>query len=294
MKRRVDLGAGSLDMLLDTMCNTFGGVCFIALLVAILSAMLPKDATPQEDAEPDVQKLVEDERLAQLQRRRDELKAAAQLQIDLLEAATNATDAITVSEAELVADLAKKDDVVRDLRTKLRAMEEEIARLSTATEYNKAEAERLKKLAEALRHQTEEAEKARRRMVRTPLERELSGVRPFDLWIWRGRIYNIRNPSECRCDEQGYGASKEWHYTVIPGAGTLLDATYLRSSDFDAIVRQLGGMTYARIYVDSEQGSFVSLCLLRDELIRRGLRYNWHVNDRATLDFVVGSDEKVQ
>ena len=40
MKRRTS-PSGSMDMLLDTMCNTFGGVCFIALMVAILSAVVP-------------------------------------------------------------------------------------------------------------------------------------------------------------------------------------------------------------------------------------------------------------
>ncbi len=41
MKRSI-LISQSLDMLLDTMCNTFGGICFIALLVALISASTPK------------------------------------------------------------------------------------------------------------------------------------------------------------------------------------------------------------------------------------------------------------
>ena len=294
MKRGASPGAGSLDMLLDTMCNTFGGVCFIALLVAILSAMLPKDTAAPEEDEPDVAALVEDERMAQLLRRRDELKAAAELQRELLAAATNDTGAITVTEAELVAKLSEKDDSLKELQEKLRGMEEEIARLSTSDEYNKAEAERLRKLAEELRKEIAKAEDARRRTVRTPLERELGGVSPFDLWI-RGRfIYVGGDPSQCHCDEEGYGDNKRWHYTVLPERGARLDAAYLRSPDFDAILRRLGGMTYARIYIGADRDSFASLCLLRDELVRLRLRYNWYVNDGDTLDFVSGRDEKVQ
>ena len=41
--------SGSMDMLLDTMCNTFGGVCFIALLVTLLSAIWPKDIETDRD-----------------------------------------------------------------------------------------------------------------------------------------------------------------------------------------------------------------------------------------------------
>lgn len=37
MKRRALIPADSLDLLLDTMCNTFGGIILIALLVALLS-----------------------------------------------------------------------------------------------------------------------------------------------------------------------------------------------------------------------------------------------------------------
>ena len=42
--------SGSLDMLLDTMCNTFGGVCFIALLVSVISISLPPDRAGDADA----------------------------------------------------------------------------------------------------------------------------------------------------------------------------------------------------------------------------------------------------
>ena len=50
MKHRSSTTAGSLDMLLDTMCNTFGGVCFIALMVAIISASLPANQDDEKDA----------------------------------------------------------------------------------------------------------------------------------------------------------------------------------------------------------------------------------------------------
>lgn len=50
-RRRGNLQADSLELLLDTICNTFGGILFIALLVALLARETPsqKDTT---DADP--------------------------------------------------------------------------------------------------------------------------------------------------------------------------------------------------------------------------------------------------
>lgn len=44
MKRRALAPADSLDLLLDTMCNTFGGIILIALLVALLARQTPQQS----------------------------------------------------------------------------------------------------------------------------------------------------------------------------------------------------------------------------------------------------------
>jgi hypothetical protein len=279
-------------MLLDTMCNTFGGVCFIALLVAILSAMLPKPVPEGEDGEPDTARIVENERLAQLQRRRDELRAAEAIQRELLSASFEDGGNITATEAELAAELAEREDAIRDLKAKLLGMEEEIVRLATSTDYNKAEAERLRKLAERLREDIEQLQNAHCRTVRMPLEHELAGIRPVSWWLKGGRLFDIEDSTQCHCRPEGIGLFRKWHYTVIPGAGNRVTKAWVRGPALEAIARRLGGMQYARIFVDS--ASFGELCLLRDEFVRRGLRYNWHLIESDTLDLVVGTDERVQ
>lgn len=278
-------------MLLDTMCNTFGGVCFIALLVAILSAMVPKTTVSATELEQDTGRMVENERLAQLRMRRDELRQAATLLEDLL-SASSTNETITVTEAEIAAEIAAKADAITELRKKLKGMEEEIARLATSEEYNKAEAARLRKLADELRDELEKAELERRRIVRTPMEREVAGLEPFDLWIRDNHVYVVNDSSQCRCEERGFGNSREWRYTVIHGRGSLVDPAFFGGAAFSSIVRRLGGMRYARIHCDSN--SFSALCLLRDDLVRRELRYNWYVCDKDELTFVFGTDSKVQ
>ena len=52
MSRKREGPDGSLELLLDTICNTFGGVLFISILVVILLNMSSKQAetTPPTDA----------------------------------------------------------------------------------------------------------------------------------------------------------------------------------------------------------------------------------------------------
>lgn len=289
MKRRTrEVGAGSLDMLLDTMCNTFGGVCFIALLVAILSAMLPKDASDEEE---DVRRMAVDETVAELVRKRDEFREAVKLKEDLLHAyETNATDAI--SAADVAALSGDKDAEEARLRKKLVELEEQIKTAATATEYNEKEHARLMKLSDELKRKLADFKDASRRTVRTPTERNLSGWGSFDVWIRHGDFFELHNPDQCSCEENGYGDEKTWDYRCIPGKGFKLDDAFLQSEQYRRIIGKIGGKTFVRIFADPE--SFPALCRLRDDLIRRGFNYNWRARDVDVLGFVSGIDNTVQ
>jgi hypothetical protein len=48
MSRRAAPSGDSLDLLLDTICNTFGGILFIAMLVVILTNQMSHDSSPSE------------------------------------------------------------------------------------------------------------------------------------------------------------------------------------------------------------------------------------------------------
>ena len=288
MRRRGESGAGSLDMLLDTMCNTFGGVCFIALLVAILSAMLPKESSSEED---DVRRMAVDETMAELIRTRDELRVAVDLQRDLLETyTTNATSAI--SAADVVSLAGDKDAEMAKLRKRLLELEEQIRKAMTDTDYNEQEYARLMKLSDELKRKIADFKDARRRTVRTPTERSLPGLSAFDIWLRDGLLYQMNNEEQVRCDRNGFGEATTWDYHCIPGKGYRMDEAFLNGPGFQNVVDHAGRTAFFRIWTDSR--SFPELCLLRDELIRRGFKYNWQVTDLETLHFVVGSDTTVQ
>ncbi len=282
-------GAGSLDMLLDTMCNTFGGVCFIALLVAILSAMLPKDSGA---AEEDVRKLAEDERLSQLVRTRDDLKVALETQRDILaQYGTNGLS--TVTAADIAKSMKDKAAEIKRLAARRIELEEEIKKLATDDQYNRKEFERLKKLEEELKRKIADFKDARKRVVRTPVEREEFGWDPWDFWIRDGRLRERFNTSQVSCREVGFGQNSESHYTCIPGTGWRLTDDFLSGSDYASVLRRIpGGKTYVRIFVDRQ--SFAEACRLRDDLIRRNIRYNWYWTDNDELVFIFGSDSKIQ
>lgn len=268
-------------MLLDTMCNTFGGICFIALLVAILSNALPHpDRTPEENA----RKLLEDERLARLARERDEVAAGVELWKELMSEAV--PEGAAADEAEEVGQ-----ETVAALHEKETALEEEIKKLATDREYNRREAERLRLLAAETRRTLEEERERRNRKVRTPLEHELTGWSPVDVWIRGGRLRSLDDRSQVSVREEGYGEEMTWTYRVA-GEGTAVDERLWANPAWRRIERALAGHRFLRIYSDG--ASFPELCMVRDRLAEEGRRYNWYWHDGEELRFVVGSDSKVQ
>ena len=275
-----DGGTGSLDMLLDTMCNTFGGVCFIALLVALISSALPKPA-PEEGGR-DARKLLADERLSRLARERDEARAAVALWEGMLAEAVGEEKAVDVAAAE---------EDLEALRARVTFLEEEIRKRETDRAYNRKEAERLRLLAAVLERKLEEESERRKRQVRTPMEHEMAGWSPIDVWLRHGRLHVLDNPAHARVRTEGAGDWMTWTYRIA-GDGWEVDGALWRSAGWREIESELGGRRFLRIYCDRE--SFGALCALRDRLVAAGRQYNWHWTEEDELVFSVGRDERVQ
>ncbi len=77
MKRSNNSQGDSLDLLLDTICNTFGGVLFISLLVVILLNMTSKTASVTPPPQASHETLVEQEEQLQESRQRLETMTKA-------------------------------------------------------------------------------------------------------------------------------------------------------------------------------------------------------------------------
>ena len=291
MKNRSSSGAGSLDMLLDTMCNTFGGVCFIALMVAIISASLPtsqdaeaKDATVSEQ-------MIINKETARLVRERDELKSAIAIQKSFV--ATNTTkEAQALSAAQLAHSISSNATELVKLKNEKLELEDKLAKLTTDISYSKNEARRLERLLKEMEERLGKPANMKNRAVRTPVERELVGYRSLDVWIRNGRLYCLWNENQVECKTTVGPKGREWDFTARPGAGFLLAEAFYHSAEYRQLVGMVTGRMFMRIYCDST--SFAQLCNLRDDLIRRRLMYNWHVCEDQTIHFVEGYDGRVQ
>lgn len=279
-----------MDMLLDTMCNTFGGVCFISLMVAILSAAAPKSADDAEAAASEAQ-LTDRETIA-LRNRRDSLKSAIAIQEDFVKNAT--TGVVTRAQlAKLLETARNNEEELRNLAKKRDEYLDELARLKTQSAYSRREAARLERLLAELENNAEKPLFDRRRAVRTPVERTLPNLRTIDVWIHRHRLYLMSDSRDVSFKDASDGERRKWECRIVPGGGVRLDEVFFeRSEQWRKLKAWFGERSYVRIYSDTE--SFDELCLLRDALIHNKSMYNWHIHEEDTIKFVEGYDGNVE
>ena len=293
--RRVE--SGSMDMLLDTMCNTFGGVCFIALMVTILSAALPRGDEPDVEAQSQmVARSIAEKERNQLLRRREELRTAIAIQEDFLK--RNSTSVVVKADLICMAGKIASDEGQIKLYEKKRVEYlDELAKLKTKVSYNKREAARLARLLKEMEDKVGAPLFDRHRVVRTPKERKIEGLRTIDLWLHQRRLYLMDGGSGAVKEEnlRGVAGQRQWDVRLVYGKGLLITEDFFKSglgNDWVRLQRDIGPSTYVRIFTDSV--SFAELCLLRDALISRNSMYNWILNEEDVIHFVEGYDGFVQ
>ena len=290
--RRRHGDSGSMDMLLDTMCNTFGGVCFIALMVAIISASVPKGEEGDDGLQVSEERIATKE-IAKLKRRRDMLKTAVELQSEFIK---NATTGVVMKAdlAKMVADVSNSEENLRLYEKKRVEYLDELAKLKTSASYSRREAARLARLLKELEDKVGRPLFDRHRVVRTPNEREVQGLSIVNVWLHERRLY-LMDDRSCVSETETMDVSgrKVWECRLIKGHGVAVDDDFFRSGkEWRELMSKLGPFRYVRIFVDTV--SFDELCLLRDALINRGSMYNWKVHESDVIQFVEGYDGRVQ
>lgn len=287
MKRRGEGTGDSFDMLLDTMCNTFGGVCFIALMISITSVLMPDG---EADGIREAERMATDREVAKLVRERDELKSAIRLQREFVE--KSATNGTAIAISDLAVQAASNTAAVTELRRRRQELEDEFAKRTTDVEYSRREHARLKRLLKDMEESLESKSARRSRTIRTPVERALAGYRPVDVWLKGSVMYVLHNEAHCKRREWDENGEKNWGYTVQPGGGFRMGRKFLNSREFKSVVEMVTGKKYMRIFSDVE--SYTALCEIRDELIALRKPYNWHLGEETELKFIEGVDENVQ
>lgn len=208
MKRRFtnSTESDSLELLLDTLCNVFGGIVLIACLLAILPRQdMPPPLLPEEEAtaamlerrmtsaqeeisriEAEIERLLNstDPKLAELQARRDSLKRTS----DRLQSEIRKTQNQESGEAEALAIISQANpDLLAERLKELKLEKSKIEGIESAA------TEKIKFLEERIKNLQDEAGKlagGRTQAVRFPRERRAASS-PFPIIIRYGAIYPL-------------------------------------------------------------------------------------------------------
>jgi len=137
-KRRRVSNSDSLDLFLDTICNAFGGLLFLAILLTLLVQMRSHDDSGSSQK---VVSQVEIERLAlevkTAQRRREELSAqvaklsqlAGKMDASPLQQKANAIEELQKKLEPLLSQIQSESQLVESMLREMREIEEQMANL---------------------------------------------------------------------------------------------------------------------------------------------------------------------
>lgn len=274
--RRRPLDDSSLDLLLDTICNVFGGILFLALLVVLTSRQLPTHRSrPVVEGQVTSEQVIrrELERLqieqAGLQQKHAALVAAADLTstgIDpaMLEAVASASERQQDLESQVVA----QRQVVADLERQIEQHRQRTQRAVIASRDAKTQ------LASRQARQRQ-AEAERTSQLRMPRSRP-SDKREFIVAISGGKLF-----FPCRYDGDGHllgwdeGVVVAIDNTVLrlrPEGGIGIDDEAAAAEAIQPIVTKVRPRTHC-IAIAVWPDAYPQFRLVRDALVKAGFEY---------------------
>jgi len=284
MAREEDEG-GSLDMLLDTLCNTFGGIILIALLLAL---SVNKKSVELYD------KLVKtDDNQSELIREREQLKNSLldlkDENIEILEDLED--DAYSKREEieeikdnldDLNSDSSSMEKLAQRAREKLKDMED---METTIEEERLTMQEELSRLEAIFEHQelSKELKKKPYRKVSLPQQKD-TRKKPLPVIVAHGKMYPMiaLNIGSVEKNEDGLlwnqTPDKRFQVKVDPQKGVdpmnddALDLFLSSVRDAPRLVRQ---DFFLNLFVYSDSENFAIFNKIRDEAVLRKLDYNW-------------------
>jgi hypothetical protein len=178
MSRRSEDPGESLELLLDTICNMFGTIMFVALVAALLALASRSRRVEESLSVVDAER---ERQIVELERRSEELESQlAQLPAPVVD------ERVEDAEQRLIrafGEIERRQRLIEQYGETLASLRSNAENVDAQIEPLRAEIERLE---EAFAF----AEKIRNRKMRTPLEREVD----LDLYVvvlWRDRMYAV-------------------------------------------------------------------------------------------------------
>jgi hypothetical protein len=287
----------SLDLLLDTMCNTFGGIIMIAILVALLAQKSPSPIVPAERARSEMT----ERRLANAE---TELAAAralrAQLEVtaspaladranerqrlaDALRVAQTTADAQASQTAQSAAmKSADPGKILADLAAKSAAQERRASDVQNALAAQSQNSERLRTRLAELATQIEKEFDTRTKQLRLPKERAKTKG-PFNVILKFGRAYPLTDSRGERNVKSIEWSERLSSHRARPIVGSGDDAASLTRL-FQALTRE---EVYVAFYVYPD--AFETFAAAREAAANAGLDYGLEIV-RAGTELSFGSD----
>lgn len=284
MRRTPAADAGSLDLLLDTICNAFGGIVFIALLLAIVTQQVGYDqegAYQDGTLPPTVLRLRSEIRIVE-----EEISRLKELVED---ASRSPEEEQTDSEREytrLVVETELLDERIQRRIKEGARLEEEI----TKTNQELQDLDRdLAKVKGELRNQGKEKTVVKRLPVSTPVPRNMG---QFWMFVQKGRLHLVDSfDPETRfhqdvtiLEDTDSGAL----VTVRDDTGQRIHAGFDRQGSMLAFLQRTTPQRHV-VQLVVDKLSFEEFNLLKEVLVSRGYRYFFDIGT-TPIRFVPGSD----
>jgi len=272
------------------MCNTFGGIMFIALALIILSQLVGKqmkDMTEEQYSEKAMA------RLEQMVKEQEQKLTALQLAIAKLKLPSGSSSPEKKALIRQFAAVQQKNielkSQLEQTAVKVEAARQKLARLLLQEQRSMAELKKLKKKNEDEKAMNEELEKQLRKDV-AMLKKQLEKTRPkslrfaldqktsldayfvlvCDSKIYRAGDQRIRNSDEVRWDQ-----IDSRNLRLIPRRGTTLSSA--PHVELNYLFRSVDHSRYF-IYLCTDLDSYSTLLVLRRYLRNRGYQVYLEIN----------------
>lgn len=194
----------SLDLLLDTMCNLFGGIVFVALLVALLAGddaskkVNPSRSPSQDLLEREIANLEEEEKALKQVLEEEAKQGASKASVEdqaAVKTLKRELEALRQALALASGDKSGGQDLgqfLQEAKERKLNLEKEAIRLENQKKSLKEEKERLAKRMADLKKRGEEAVEEKIQGFRFPRERA-SAKKPYWILLSGDEVFPVRN-----------------------------------------------------------------------------------------------------
>ena len=284
----------SLELLLDTMCNTFGAIMFIAISIVVISQLSTKaikEKAPVEITEEYLEELREkvrelEEELEEEERKMNERALDAlgmpkekKEKVEQLLSLKNESRKLVLESAEQRREIEKKtkdlkeiEDKIDDVKSEIQQIKDEfsqkkklLAQMKQAREYQKKELQRqIIRLEANLKSLEKEAEeKKSERTLRFSMEVSTAGEFDYTVCLRNRRLYSD-GKGEIRPVRDN---DQSGHFSLI-GNGHIISEN--SDEEFSHLLTGISQRNYVSIWCD--QNSYPILVNLRQYLRKKKIK----------------------